>query len=172
MTTFRGDDMTTLYELSANFRAMSDRLHDLDLDDQTIADTLEAESGDLMEKGTNVAKVFRNMEALAEQIKQAEQQMAARRKALEKRAASLKQYLHENMERAGISKIESPWFVVSIRKNPASVVIDAESQIPAEYMREIPARHEPDKQAIKSAIQCGQDVPGCHVEQSTRLEIK
>ena len=164
--------MTALYELAASYRALADKLHDLDLDDQTIADTLESESGDLIEKGTNVAKVFRNMEALADQIKQAEQQMASRRKALEKRAASLKQYLHANMEKAGISKIESPWFVVSIRKNPASVVIDAESEIPSDYMREIPASYSPDKAAIKSAIQDGVIVPGCHLEQSTRLEIK
>ena len=164
--------MTALYELAANYRALADRLHDLDLDDQTIAATLESEAGDLIEKGTNVAKVFRNMEALADQIKQAEQQMAARRKALEKRAANLNQYLHANMEKAGISKIESPWFVISIRKNPASVVIDAESEIPDEYMREIPARFEPDKSAIKSSIQEGVIVPGCHIEHSTRLEIK
>lgn len=90
--------MSALYELAASHRALADKLNDLDLDDQTIADTLESESGDLMEKGTNVAKVFRNLESFAAQIKEAETHMAARRKAVEKRAESLKAYLKTNME--------------------------------------------------------------------------
>lgn len=164
--------MQPLYQLAAEYRQLSDRLHDLDLPDEVIADTLEAESGDLIEKGTNVAKVFRNLESMAAQIKEAEKQMAERRKAIEKRAERLKTYLHSNMEKAGISKIESPWFVISVKNNPASVVIDDESEIPDDYMREIPARFEPDKTAIKSAIQEGYQVPGCHLQRGTRLEIK
>lgn len=164
--------MQPLYQLATEYRALADRLHDLDLPDEVIADTLESESGDLMEKGTNVAKVFRNLEAMADQIKQAEKQMADRRKALEKRAERLKTYLHTNMEKAGISKIESPWFVISIKNNPASVVVDDESEIPDDFMREIPACFEPDKAIIKSVIQEGYTVPGCHLASTTRIEIK
>lgn len=164
--------MTALYELATTYRALSDRLHDLDLPDEVIADTLEAESGDLMEKGINVAKVFRNIEALAEQIKNAENQMAARRKMLEKRATSLKQYLYDNMEKSGITKIESPWFVISIKNNPSSVQIDDDEQVPDDYMREIPASFVPDKKLIKSAIDEGYTVPGCRLVRGTRLEIK
>ena len=164
--------MQPLYQLAAEYRALADRLHDLDLPDEVIADTLEAEAGDIIEKGTNVAKAFRNLEAMAEQIKQAELQMADRRKALEKRAASIKQYLHANMEKAGISKIESPWFCIILKKNPPAVAIDDEASIPADYMREIPATLQPDKALIKQAISDGFDVPGCHLAQGTRLEIK
>lgn len=164
--------MQPLYQLAAEYRALADRLHDLDLPDDVIADTLEAEAGDIEVKATNIAKVFRNLEAIAAQIKEAEAAMAARRKAIEKRAASLKQYLHDNMEKAGIQKIECPWFVVSIKKNPAAVVIDDESSIPADYLREIPATFQPDKSLIKQAIADGFEVPGCHLAQGTRLEIK
>lgn len=164
--------MNSLYELSGQYRAISDKLHDLDLPEEVIADTLEGLGGDLQEKSVNVAKYFRNLEAMADQIKQAEAQMSARRKAIEKRAYSLKQYLQANMELAGITKIESPWFVVSIKTNPASVVIDDESEIPYDYMREIPASFVPDKKIIKSAIDEGYTVPGCHLERGTRLEIK
>lgn len=164
--------MTTLYELSANYRALSDKLHDLDLPEEVIADTLEAESGDLIEKGINVAKVFRNLESLANQIKEAEAQMAARRKAIENRAANLKNYLKANMEECGIQKIESPWFVISIRKNPEALVIDNEQAIPFSFFKEIPATYQLDKNACKQAIKDGEDIPGCHLERSTRLEVK
>lgn len=164
--------MTALFILAQEHRALADKLHDLDLDDQTIADTLEGESGDLVEKGKNIAAIFRNLESDAKQIKEAEEQLCARRKAIERRAERLKEYLKTNMEKAGIHKIECPWFVVSLKKNPSSVVIDDESSIPADYMREIPAALQPDKALIKQAITDGYDVPGCHLQAGTRLEIK
>ena len=164
--------MTTLYEFAGTYRALSERLHDLDLPEEVIADTLEGESGDLMEKGTNVAKVFRNLEALAFQIKEAEAQMAARRKAIENRATSLKTYLKKNMEDCGISKIESPWFVISIKQNPEAVTVDDESVIPRDYFKAIPATLQLDKNLCKQAIKDGHEVPGCHLSSSTRLDIK
>lgn len=163
--------MSALYELAASHRALADKLNDLDLDDQTIADTLESESGDLMEKGTNVAKVFRNLESFAAQIKEAETHMAARRKAVEKRAESLKAYLKTNMEIAGISKIESPWFVISIKQNPESVQIDDALFLPKDYMRET-ISYAPDKKMIAAAIKEGFSVPGASITRSTRIEIK
>ena len=98
--------------------------------------------------------------------------MKKRRQSLDNQVKRLKSYLHINMEMTGISKIESPYFVLSIRNNPESVVVDAEGQIPLEYMREIPASYEPDKNLIKEAIKDGFDVPGCHLTRTTSLSIK
>jgi hypothetical protein len=158
--------------MAAEYRAISDKLHDADLDEQTIADTLESIGGDLQEKAVNVAKFFRNMEAMADQIKQAESQMAERRKAIEKRAASLKAYLKENMERAGITKIECPFFVVSIAQNPEAVTVDDESLIPRDYFKEIPATFQLDKTLCKQALKDGFDVPGARLTRGTSLRIK
>lgn len=164
--------MTALFILAAEHRALADKLHDTDLDEQTIIDTLEAESGDLVEKGKNVAAVFRNLESDAKQIKEAEQQLAERRKAIEKRAESLKHYLKTNMEIAGIPKIDCPWFVVSVAQNPESVTIDDESLIPRDYFKEIPATYQLDKALVKSAIKDGYDVPGARLTRGTSLRIK
>lgn len=164
--------MTALFILAAEHRALADKLHDTDLDEQTILDTLEAESGDLVEKGKNVAAVFRNLESDAKQIKEAEQQLAERRKAIEKRAESLRQYLKTNMEVAGIQKIECPWFVISIAHNPEAVTVDDESLIPRDYFKEIPATFQLDKALVKSAIKDGYDVPGAHLSRGTSLRIK
>ena len=98
--------------------------------------------------------------------------MSKRRKALENRSKWLKSYLLQSMLATGKSKIESPYFVISVRNNAESVVIDAESQIPDDYMREIPATYEPNKQAIKQAIQDGFTVPGAHLARTQSLQIK
>lgn len=164
--------MTALFQLAAEHRALADKLHDLDLDDQTIADTLEGESGDLIEKGKNVAAVFRNLESDAKQIKEAEQQLAERRKAYEKRAESLKQYLKTNMEVAGINKIECPWFVITLAQNPESVTVDDEAAIPRDYFKEIPATYQLDKALVKQAIKDGFEVPGARLTRGTSLRIK
>ena len=164
--------MTALFILAQEHRALSDKLHDLDLDDQTILDTLEGESTDLIEKGKNVAAVFRNLESDAKQIKEAEQQLAERRKAIEKRAESLKNYLKTNMEIAGIQKIESPWFVVSIAQNPEAVTVDDESLIPRDYFKEVPVSFVLDKGMVKKAIHDGYEVPGAHLSRGTSLRIR
>lgn len=163
----------TLYELSDQFQLAAQKLADLDLDEETIADTLEGLQGELEVKATNVAMFARNLESMAEQIKLAEAAMSARRKAIENRAQRVKDYLKLNMERTGIQKIESPYFNISIRDNPPSVVIDAASQIPEDYMRqpELPPAV-PDKKLIAQAIKDGYTVPGCHLESSKRLEIR
>lgn len=164
--------MTALFILAAEHRALSDKLHDLDLDDQTILDTLEGQSGDLIEKGKNVASVFRNLESDAKQIKEAEQQLAERRKAIEKRAESLKQYLKANMEISGIQKIECPWFVVSIKQNPEAVTVDDEEAIPRDYFKEIPVSYQLDKTMVKQALKDGFDVAGVRLTRGSRLDIK
>lgn len=165
--------MTQLFLIAAEYRGMAERLADLDLDEQTIADTLEAEGGALVAKGTNVAFVVRNLEASAEAIKAAEQQMAARRKAIEARSKRLRQYLLDAMQLAGVSKIESPHFVLSVRANPPAVNVFDATQVPSDFMRQPePPPPEIDKKRISEALKAGQDVPGCALSQGHRLEIK
>lgn len=163
----------SLYQLADDFLAQSRALSDMDLPDEVIADTLESLSGDIEVKAVNVAAFARNLEASAEAIKTAETEMANRRKAIENRAKRIRTYLQEQMTRTGITKIECPYFKLSIRDNPPAVVIDAESQIPQEYMRqpETPPPA-PDKKAIAEALKAGKEVSGAHLERGQRLEIK
>ena len=163
-----------LYELAGEYRQASIALANMDLPDEVVKDTLEGLSGALEEKAKNVAFFVRNLESTAEQIKLAEKQMADRRKAMENRAERIREYLKTNMELAGITQIECPHFKLAIKKNPPSVVIDAESQIPADYMTQpVAPPPAPDKKLIAQAIKDGFEVPGAHLETGkTRLDIK
>jgi uncharacterized protein YeeX (DUF496 family) len=165
--------MTALYELANEYRAAAATLSELDLDPQTIADTLESLSGDLETKAVNVAKFARNIEAMAAQIKDAEKSMADRRKALEKRADGLRAYILHCMQATEIQKIECPYFALTIKKNPPAVVIEDEAQIPAAFMvQPEPPPPTPDKKAIAVSLKAGQDVPGARLFAGVRLEIK
>lgn len=165
--------MTTLYEVAAEYRSMAERLADLDVPDAVIADTLEAESGALVEKGQNVAFVCRNLEANAAAIKDAEAQMAARRKAIENRAARLRAYLLDSMTLAGVEKIDSPYFSIALRKNPPAVDVYEPALVPDAYMVQPPPPPPAiDKKAIAADLKAGANIPGCRLKQGMRVEIK
>ena len=164
--------MTALYLLTQEFREAAEKLADAELPDEVFPHTLESLHFPSEEKAKNVAMVTRNIEASAKAIKEAADAMILRAKSEENRAKHLKGYLQSAMEATGITKIEPPYFAISLRNNPESVVIDAESQIPADYMREVPATYSPDKTLIKKAIQDGYEVPGCHLTRTQSLQIK
>lgn len=165
--------MTALYILADEYRAAAQQLAELDMDAQTVADTLDGLAGDLQVKAANVAMVARNLEATAGAIKEAEAQMAQRRRAMEKRADNLRAYLLACMQQAGIQKLECPQFRLAVRGNPAAVDVFDAAQVPAQFMRRPePPPPEPDKTAIKAALAAGTDVPGCRLTAGSRLEIK
>jgi hypothetical protein len=165
--------MTSLYQLTNEYQLAQIKLIESDYDQQTIADTLESLSGDLEAKSVNVAMFIRNLEVTAEAIKQAEKDMADRRKAIERKTDAMKLYLKENMQRCGITKIESPYFALTLKKNPPSVVIDDAGAIPNE-LYVFPAAPEPypDKKAIAEQLKAGNVVNGAHLEQAERLDIR
>jgi hypothetical protein len=164
--------MTALYLLANEYRAAAMTLADMDLDAQTIADTLEGLSGDLEVKAQNVALMCRGMEANAEACKQWAKEAADRAKAIEARAARLRDYLQRCMEATGIQKIEGPGVALSFRKSTA-VAIDEPALIPAEYMRTPePPPAAPDKASIAAALKAGKDVPGARLEQRQTLQIR
>jgi hypothetical protein len=170
-----GGNMTalTLYEIAAEFRQMVDSLMDTQDDAQAIADTIEAESYPLEVKAQNVAYAIKTLQANADAIKGAEDAMAARRRAMENRAANIREYLLSCMTLAGVQKIECPHFVIKIAANPPSVVIDDERQIPPAFMKQPdPPPPQPDKKAIAEVLKIGHDVPGARLVRSKRVDIR
>ena len=165
----------SLYQLSGNYIQALDFLTDpeLAIPIEAVNDTLEGLTGELEDKAVNIAKFIRNMEATADAIKKAEADMAKRRKAFENRVQWLKDYLKANMEATGISKIECPYFKLSIAKNPPSLELFDTEAIPGEYKHiETVTTEQIDKAAIKVALTNGQAITGARLVNGTRLVIK
>jgi hypothetical protein len=164
---------TSLYLIASEYQALANTLQENDFDEVTIHDTLEGADGELETKAINVGCFIRNLESSAYQIKLAEKAMAKRRKSIENKADSIRKYLFDNMKACGISKIESPYFALTIKKNPSSLVIEDESLIPSDYF--IQPETPPlklDNALVKKALTDGYDVPGARLNQAERLEIK
>ena len=166
--------MTTLYALTAEYRALSDRLNDSDMPLDAIADTLDGEAGDLEGKITGYAQVIsaRRAEELAI-IESAEAQLLRAANSA-KRTDWLENNLLSCMQAANMPKVKSPWFVVSL-KTSQRTIIDDESLIPNDYLREIPAvaaSTAPDKALIKKSMADGYVIPGAHIESHVTVSIK
>lgn len=163
----------TLYQISDSYLSDVRKLQELDLDEQTFLDTLEGLSGDLEVKATNVAMFVKNLEASAEAIKHAEKQMADRRKAIEAKAERIRNYILENMVKTGIQKIECPYFVLSVRKNPPAVDVLLSQSIPDEYF-DIPEPPAPvlNKKRLADDLKAGVAIEGARLTQGHSLQIK
>lgn len=164
--------MTALFVIAAEYRALGDKLADLDLDEQTITDTLEGAAGELEAKAEAVACFVHGLDAMSAAIKVREAELKARRESVDRRADALRDYLSRTLQACGIEKIERPGAVISFRKSSA-VVISEPGLIPAEFMRQPePPPPSPDKAAISTALKAGREVAGAHLETRKNIQIK
>ena len=167
--------MTALYNLAGQYAALADKLDRLELDDQTIADTIESSGlvDDIQAKAQGVLMVAAESTKYVPLIELEIQRLKDLKATRERVAAGLRDYLKTCMESAGIEKIECPLWKVTIQKNPPAVEVFDPLSIPAAYMADPkPPAPAPDKALIKQAIKDGFEVPGARMTQSTRLAIK
>lgn len=159
----------TLYQCADDVLRALNELAD---NDETWAqDTIEAVIGQFETKAVSVAAYAMNLAAEEEMLAAHIKAMQTKLAAVKNRKERLKDYLAANMRRIGIKEIKAAdgTFAAKFAKNPPSVEIFDESQIPAELMR---VKTEPDKAAIKAAIKAGQNVPGAKLAESESLRFK
>ncbi|HFC2411780.1 TPA: siphovirus Gp157 family protein, partial [Neisseria gonorrhoeae] len=151
----------TLYRCAADVQAALDYYFDSETERE---DTLEAVIGQFEVKAQSVIAYIKNQEITEKMLEGHIRQMTGKLKAVKAQNQSLKDYLARNMQAAGITEIKADdgTFKASFRKSEAVVILD-EAQIPAEFMREA-VKTEPDKTAIRKAIESGRQVAGAKIE--------
>ena len=160
--------MVKLYELTQQYKQLQEIADDLD--PMVLKDTLESIEESIEDKAENTAKLIRSWEAEAKAIKEEEERLANRRKALENRASNTKAYLFEQMKIAGLDKVKRPTLTVSIANNPPSVEVIDPNLIPSLFMID----QDPviDKKALLTALKNGAEIDGCAIKQGKGLRIK
>lgn len=162
----------TLYQIAAEHAEMAQQLADMDLDPQTLADTLEGDLAAFEDKARAVACVCANLQAEAEAYAAHIKAVQAKEKSAKARVEWLKLYLLNNMQAVGVTEIKGPAIKIKIANNPESVEVFEPATIPAEYLRTPPPPEaQPDKTAIKEAIKAGVEVPGARLTRTQRITI-
>jgi hypothetical protein len=151
-----------------------------------LLDQIDSETGELpaeyeqaraivATKATAVAAYILQTEREADMAAEYVKELQTKVKAHKRRADWLRTYLREHMAAAGITKISDERCVLtatlSVGRDKSVEVFDA-AQVPAEYMRVIPATTEPDKRAIGAALEMGKEVGGARIVARDRLTIK
>jgi hypothetical protein len=165
--------MSTLYHVAAQYRAQLDALAELDLDAQTVADTVEGLQGELQDKLQSVIAYGLSLSVDAAGQAEAAKRMAERAKATEKRSQALFDYARDAMQATGLGTVETDEFAAKLAKKPASVsVTDPEALPPAFWRTPEPPAPQPDKAAIAAALKSGAIVPGAALIQGYRLAVR
>lgn len=127
----------------------------------------------LQQKSQNIIGYTRNLELSIEAKKEEEKRIAESRKADERRVEKFKEYVKECMERCGITKIETSLGSLSLAKNPMSVEIESENEIPEQFKQQV-VTTKIDKTAIKKHFkETGEIIPGAKiVDNKISLRIK
>ncbi|MFD1709724.1 siphovirus Gp157 family protein [Ottowia sp. GY511] len=162
----------TLYELKGQWLALAEKLSDMDLDADTIADTIEGSDEQLAleEKVQGYELVARTMEAPRQAIQAEIKRLQTLDKAISARTDALRKRVQDTMTELGIQKIACPLFEVRIQKNPPAVEVFDEQMIPSMFWR----TPDPvlDKALLKEHMKAGEEIPGARLIQGESLRVK
>lgn len=138
----------------------------------SVADALEKLEMARETKIENAAMMVKNLSAEAAAIKAEEEKLAKRRKAIENKADEVKQFLVRALTREdGTSeKFRTARAAVTVKMNPAKVIISDEKLLPEVFFREIIDR-KPDRAQIKEVLSRGIEVPGAALERGRSVMI-
>lgn len=163
----------TLYNITNRFTDLMDKAQNGEITEEEYNELGFEIAQELQTKGANVIGYIRNTELLIEAMKAEEKRIADIRKTGEAKLEKFKQYVLENMERLSLSKIQTELGALSVSKNPMSVEIENEDEIPSEFKQEV-VTTKIDKTAIKNHFKTtGEIIPGTKIiDDKMSLRIK
>lgn len=160
-----------LYEIADQYQYLMNDLYDYETGavNEMALEKLNELTDTMEKKAINITRIFKELEASADAIEKERKAMQVRENALKNQIKRLKEYLLSNMERCEIKKIECPQFSITLQKNPISVEILNESEIPSDYNR---VKTEIDISKIKEDLQNGVYIPGVRLTQKHSIRIR
>ncbi|MDE2102702.1 MAG: siphovirus Gp157 family protein [Patescibacteria group bacterium] len=162
----------TLYKAAADVRELLDQI---DPETGEMPEGYEQARALVATKAQAVAAFILENDAQADMVESHAKELMARVKTARRRSDWLKEYLKSHMAACGITSIKSDDGTFSAKLEMGrdeSVDVFESALLPNDYLREVPAKYEPDKALIKKAIKEGFDVPGARLVAKDRLTIK
>ena len=162
--------MSSLYQLTENYNNILELADNPEVTEDMIKEALDSISEEIELKAVNIAKLIKSIESDIAGVKAEKDRLAAKEKSMSNKVKNLKEYLYSAMKLTGKEKIKTDLFSFNIQKNPASVNVVSDTDIPEEFLVEMPKQI--NKKAILEKLKSGETVPGCELQQTTSLRIK
>ncbi len=163
----------SLYNITNKFVELMDKAQDGELTEEEYNELGNELALELQNKSSNIIGYIKNSELLLEAMKAEEKRLADIRKQGEKKLNKFYEYVKENMERLGLTEIPTELGKIKIAKNPISVEIENEDEVPSEYKTEV-VTVKIDKTKIKNDFKETGEIPnGVKIlTNNTSLRIK
>lgn len=164
--------MTSLYQLTNDFRAILDNAFDPDTGEALPA--FEEQRALIGGKINQVAAYILNTELDVASAHAAMKRIQAIADAAERKAERLRKYLAENMKASGITEIKADDRSFSVKlyiDRDESVELEEGATFPPQLCNE-PKPPTPSKTKIKEAIKAGEPIAGARIVRHDRLQIK
>lgn len=128
---------------------------------------------ELQKKSANIIGYYQNKNAFIDAVDTQIERLKKIKEQEKNNIERFKKYIKENMEKMGLTKIETELGTLSIAKSPATVEVIDQDQVPDEFLR-VKTSIEVDKTAIKKNFKETGEVPnGIRiVTDNTSLRIK
>lgn len=163
--------MTTLplYELESRLLAAHEEMSEaMERGEEVPASTLavvEEYALAVGEKRDACAAVIRRLESEAEYVDGEIKRLTLIKARREAAAERLRGYVLSIMRAHNLEKVKGVTTTFTVMQNQPSVEVGLPAEaLPAEYQRAIPAKVEPDKLAIKAALNSGTEITGCRLK--------
>lgn len=168
----------TLYEIDAGILELLENGFNLEcvdtetgeIDEEKAKALLDSLNAERDKKIENIAVYIKNLSAEVAEIEAEEKALADRRKAKERKVESLKDYITQALLFCGARKWECARAAVTIRDSKA-VEITNQGELDSAYIK-VKTSFEPDKVAIKRAIESGADISGATLVTRQSLTVK
>jgi hypothetical protein len=136
--------MSTLFEITDEFKELYELGADPDVDSEVWEDTLEALTGELEVKGTGYVNVIKQLEMEAKQAAEISKMFANKQKVRENHIKQMKDALKLAMEKIGTDEIDAGIFKIKLQTNGGVQPLVIDGDIP-QNMQKITISPDNDK---------------------------
>lgn len=158
-----------LYQITTEMKNLTLQLEEGELTPE-LEQALVITQDQLQAKAIDYCYVIKNLESDSEAIDNEIKRLKAMKETKDKAIDRMKEAVRTAMLSAGIDKIESSLFKLSLRRSEAVEVVNID-QLP-ESLVTVKKTVSADKVKIKEAIKAGQNVEGANLIENYNLQIK
>lgn len=163
--------MATLYDLGSQYNELIEMLESGEYSLDDLHDTIEMIDGEFEQKATNIALLINNEKGEEAKIKAEIDRLTALKGYRQNNVKRLRQYLLDQMQAVNKTTIKSPLVAISVTNAPAKIDEDdprwgVKGQTFVEWAQKNNRDDllyfydpEPDKKAIKAALDAGEVLP-------------
>ena len=163
--------MANLFDISQRYLNILELAENPDIPQEVFIEALNGMEGELNEKLENIVNFIRSLEGDISVIKSETDRLQARKRSIENKITSLKQYTEDCLRAVNKTKVKTALNTISIQKNPPSVEIIDENLIPEEFKNEeIVVKY--DKKAMLTQLKSGVEITGASIKQTESLRIR